>query len=125
LLEKKFGKDTLESLRNRFEKLEFFVVAFPALLPPGTPYKPILLAAGVFGMHIVPFLLAVFVGRLARFTILSVLILKFGPQIVTVLQAAFLRHKGIIAAFTILVIFAVAYYFVRGRGKSNRQTVKG
>jgi membrane protein DedA with SNARE-associated domain len=38
------------------------------------------------------FLLAIFVGRLVRFLILSLLVLKFGPQVVALTSASAAKH---------------------------------
>lgn len=82
LLARRFGEEKLEFFRNKFEKLEFVVIALPAAIPiPGTPYKPIQLAAGVFGMHIGLFMAAVFAGRIVRFSILAVAVI-FGRGLV-------------------------------------------
>ena len=54
----------------------------PAMLPPPTPFKAVVLAAAAFEMSFPRFLLAIFAGRFMRFLILGVLTLKFGPTVV-------------------------------------------
>lgn len=51
----------------------------PSMLPPPTPWKAFVFAAGVFEMRVPAFLLSVFVGRMVRWLILSALVLKLGP----------------------------------------------
>jgi membrane protein YqaA with SNARE-associated domain len=83
LLEKRIPKRQLERIRRAFERHEFLALMVPAMLPPPTPFKFFVLTAGGLKMRLNHFLLAVFSGRLIRFTILSVLTIFFGPQIVT------------------------------------------
>ncbi len=79
LLVKRIGRARFEKIHARFEKSEFLTLALPAMLPPPTPFKLFVLAAGVAEMSVWRFLLGVFAGRMARFLILSFLTLKFGP----------------------------------------------
>ena len=83
LLEKRIPKQKLQSIRRAFERHEFLALMVPAMLPPPTPFKFFVLTAGGLKMRVDHFLLAIFSGRLLRFTILSVLTIFFGPQIVT------------------------------------------
>ena len=65
---------------------------FPAMIPPPFPFKLFVLAASVFEMNFWHFLLAIFAGRMVRFLILSVLVLKFGPQVVALASALVAKH---------------------------------
>ncbi|HVC48296.1 MAG TPA: VTT domain-containing protein [Terracidiphilus sp.] len=76
---KHINRQRLEQLRDRFERQEFLAVAIPSMLPPPTPWKLFVFAAGVFEMRVAPYLLAVFVGRMIRWITLSLLVLKLGP----------------------------------------------
>lgn len=91
LLEKRMPKAKFEKIKKSFEDHEFLALMFPAMLPPPTPYKLIVLSAAAFEMDWHKFLFAIFVGRVARFLILSVLVMAFGPQIVSV-TATLLKH---------------------------------
>ena len=57
----------------------------PSMMPPPTPWKAFVFAAGVFEMRVMPFVLAVFAGRLIRWLVLSLLVLKLGPSAVTLM----------------------------------------
>ncbi len=92
LIEKRVGKARLERLRDRFERQEFFALMVPSMLPPPTPFKLFLLAAGAFKMYIRDFLLAIFLGRVIRFSILAVLTIRFGPQVVGAMAMMVERH---------------------------------
>jgi membrane protein YqaA with SNARE-associated domain len=89
---KRIDRKRLEELRDRHERGEFFFIMIPCMLPPGTPMKLIILAAGVFEMRVPLFLGAMFVGRMLRFLILSFLVVRFGPDIVHIFGNLMKEH---------------------------------
>ena len=82
LLRKRVSPERFQKIHASFEKHEFLALMFPAMLPPPTPFKAVVLAAAVFEMSLGRFLLAIFGGRFFRFLILGFLTLRFGPQVV-------------------------------------------
>src|SRR5262249_53273089 len=92
LLLKRIDRHKLERLRDRFESQEFWALAIPAILPPPTPFKLLVLSAGVFEMRVPLFLLAVFLGRLVRFLTIGFLTVRYGPQIVAVAMRLMREH---------------------------------
>jgi uncharacterized membrane protein YdjX (TVP38/TMEM64 family) len=88
----------------------------PSMLPPPTPWKAFVFAAGVFEMRVIPFMLAVFVGRMVRWILLSLLVLKLGPGAVEVVA-----HHGKWLALAVLVLglggFAWWWWRKRKSGK--------
>jgi membrane protein YqaA with SNARE-associated domain len=76
---KRVNRERFEQLRTRFERQEFLAVTIPSMLPPPTPWKVFVFAAGVFEMRVLPFMLAVLTGRLIRWLVLALLVLKLGP----------------------------------------------
>jgi membrane protein YqaA with SNARE-associated domain len=76
---KRINRARFDRLRVRFERQEFLAVMIPSMLPPPAPWKMFVFAAGVFEMRVVPFMLAVTAGRMVRWLVLSVLVLKLGP----------------------------------------------
>ena len=80
-----------ERMRARFESQEFLAMMIPSMLPPPTPWKAFVFAAGVFEMRAAPFMLAVFCGRMIRWLALSLLVLKLGPGAV-----GLVAHHGLI-----------------------------
>lgn len=118
LLEKRVGKARLEQIRDRFEKQEFLALMIPSMMPPPFPFKVFVLAAAVFEMKFRDFLLAIFLGRVARFMILSVLVLTFGPEIITLAGRLLSQHPEL----TIIVLAAMAIIGLlwwRGRGRKE------
>lgn len=91
-----------ERLRLRFERQEFLAVMIPSMMPPPTPWKIFVFAAGVFEMRVLPYMLAVFCGRLVRWLLLALLVLKLGPSAVDVVA-----HHAL-TAFVVVFTVAVA-----------------
>jgi membrane protein YqaA with SNARE-associated domain len=83
---KHVNRKRYERMRARFERQEFLAMMIPSMLPPPTPWKAFVFAAGVFEMRTLPFMLSVFCGRMLRWLILSLLVLKLGPGAVELVQ---------------------------------------
>ena len=98
---KRVNKERYERMRARFERQEFLAMMIPSMLPPPTPWKAFVFAAGVFEMRIVPFMLAVFAGRMVRWLVLSLLVLKLGPGAVEVVAHHGLAVIGVVGALAV------------------------
>jgi membrane protein YqaA with SNARE-associated domain len=101
---KRVDRARFERLRLRFQRQEFLAVLIPSMMPPPTPWKVFVFAAGVFEMRVVDFLLAVVVGRLLRWMALSLLVLKLGPGAVDLVA-----HHATVAVLVIGVLAAIAF----------------
>lgn len=110
LLRKRVSAARFAKLHATFEKHPFWSLMFPAMLPPPTPFKVFALAAAVAEMSITHFLLAIFLGRLVRFLLLALLVLRFGPGVVHMVRIFFSHHFHwvLIAAVVALVAVLVA-----------------
>jgi membrane protein YqaA with SNARE-associated domain len=105
LLRKRLSPERFEKIHESFDHHEFWALMFPAMLPPPTPFKIVVLAAAAFEMNFAHFLLAIFAGRFVRFLIEALLTLWFGPGIVTVTGSLFAHHFGwILLAAAVLVL---------------------
>jgi membrane protein YqaA with SNARE-associated domain len=98
---KHVNRERYERMRTRFERQEFLAMLIPSMLPPPTPWKAFVFAAGVFEMRIIPFMLAVFCGRMVRWLVLSLLVLKLGPGAVEVVAHHGLAVMGIVGALAV------------------------
>lgn len=98
LLRKRLSPERFEKIHASFDKHEFWAVMFPAMLPPPTPFKAVVLAAAAFEMNFGHFLLAIFAGRFVRFLIEALLTLWFGPGIVAMTGNLFSQHFVFILA---------------------------
>jgi uncharacterized membrane protein YdjX (TVP38/TMEM64 family) len=99
-------------MRARFERQEFLAMMIPSMLPPPTPWKAFVFAAGVFEMRVAPFMLAVFCGRTVRWLVLSLLVLKLGPGAVQVVAHHSLVLVALIGA---LAALGFAWWWMRRR----------
>jgi membrane protein YqaA with SNARE-associated domain len=109
---KRVNRERFESMRARFEKQEFLAVLVPSMMPPPTPWKAFIFAAGVFEMRVMPFLLAVFLGRLVRWGVLSLLVLKLGPSAVSLIGDMVKDHLSVFLGVLVLIFLAIGVWAV-------------
>src|ERR1700722_5826272 len=118
---KRVNRERFEQMRTRFERQEFLAVLVPSMMPPPTPWKAFVFAAGVFDMRIMPFMLAVFVGRLIRWLILSLLVLKLGPSAVSMTGDLVRDHLGAFLTVLVLIFAGIGLWAVLKRRKNGSQ----
>jgi membrane protein YqaA with SNARE-associated domain len=127
-LMKRIDRARYEQLRDRFEKQEFLAMTIPSILPPPTPWKLFVIAAGVFEMKMMPFMLSVFVGRVIRYVITAVLTIAYGPEIVNIVARLATRHRIALSAGVIAVVALLVYWLWRTmwkrRGKHDGSGVE-
>jgi len=107
---KRVNRARYDQLRDRFQRQEFLAVMIPSMMPPPAPWKVFVFAAGVFEMKVVPFLLSVLTGRLVRWIVLSILVMKLGPGAVDLVA----RHA--VTAVLVVGVLAVggfAWWWMR------------
>ena len=106
LLVKRIGEARFNKIKAAFERHEFLALMVPSMLPPPTPFKLFVLSAGVAEMRFTHFLGAIFAGRFLRFCILSILVIRFGPEIVGLFGNVVHNHArlaiAIVAAATLI-----------------------
>ncbi|MGI4830192.1 MAG: YqaA family protein, partial [Janthinobacterium lividum] len=120
---KRINRERYERMRDRFERQEFFAICIPAMLPPPMPLKLFEFAAGVFEMKPLPFVLAIFCGKLTQFLVCSLLTIYFGTALVHSVRHTMHQHAGGVISialfgFLLLVIYVVRRMFDRRRGVS-------
>jgi membrane protein YqaA with SNARE-associated domain len=115
---KRVNRDHYERMKLRFEKQEFLAMAIPSALPPPTPWKAFVFAAGVFEMRVVPFMLAVFTGRLIRWLALSILVIKLGPDALQIVEHHALRVLIIVGS---LAVIGFTIWWIRKRRSGEIQ----
>ena len=122
LLRKRLPPERFEKIHASFDRHEFWALMFPAMLPPPTPFKAVVLAAAAFEMNFGHFLLAIFAGRFLRFLIEALLTLWFGPEIVSMAGRLISRHFALIllAAGAILAAVLIWQMAKRRRNVANK-----
>jgi membrane protein YqaA with SNARE-associated domain len=115
---KRVNRVRYEQLKDRFEKQEFLAVMIPSMLPPPTPWKLFVFAAGVFEMNLLPYMTAVFAGRTVRWLVLALLVMKLGPG-----AASLVARHGILALAVVgcLAIAGFAWWWQRKRRSGELQ----
>jgi len=123
VLRKRISEERFQKIHQSFDQHEFWALMFPGMLPPPMPFKIFVLGAAVFEMRFTHFLAAIFLGRFVRFSVLSVLVLWFGPQIVQVLGSLFKQH--LYPALGVIAAAAVIFWLVlHSRKKAADQNVQ-
>ena len=107
---KRVNRERFEKIRTSFERQEFLAMMIPSMLPPPTPWKAFVFAAGVFEMRVIPFMAAVFAGRMVRWLTLSLLVLKLGPGAVGVVKAHALPLVAVVGG---LAAVGFAWWWMR------------
>jgi membrane protein YqaA with SNARE-associated domain len=100
-------------IRRWIERNGFVTLAIAALLPPPTPFKLFVLAAGVFGMPFRAFLAAMCAARALRFFGEGYLAVRYGAQATRFL----VEHSVTFAISTVasvLVFYWIAKILMRG-----------
>jgi membrane protein YqaA with SNARE-associated domain len=102
-----------ERIRQWVERNAFASVAIPAILPPPMPFKPFILAAGVFQVRWRTFVLALVTGRGLRYFLEGILAIRYGQEAINLLMA----HKlgfTLGAALAIVLTLLASRWIFRG-----------
>ena len=101
-----------DRIENALGRYDLIAVMVPAILPPPFPFKPFVLAAGVFKLTIWRFITAVFIGRAVRFLIEGWLAIKFGED-----AAVIIKQNGwiVLTAVALVAVFFLGVSFLRAR----------
>lgn len=117
VLRRKASPERIERIRRWYERNEFLTVAIPAVMPPPTPFKIFVLAAGAFQVRLKYFVAALALGRGVRYFFWGFLAVHYGERAVTFLRSNYLQVSAI-AVGVILLGFLILRLVERFR---NRQ----
>jgi membrane protein YqaA with SNARE-associated domain len=110
LLHSRVSKARAARMEAWFERHEFLALMLPAILPPPMPFKLFMLAAAGFQMHLAKYLMAIFAGRVLRFSILAVLVIRFGPGVIAVFGRLVHDHPALAIAIAAVLLTAIVLY---------------
>lgn len=105
-------KDKLDRARRMVDRNATWAVFLSVALPPPIPTKPVILAAGAFRAPALPFVLAVFAGRMVRYSALAYLGSRFGEDAARVIKA---RYPWLAIILIVLVLVALVARRIRRR----------
>jgi membrane protein YqaA with SNARE-associated domain len=120
-LNDRLSKRNVKKVVRVFERWGFGAIAVPALLPPPMPMVPFVIAAGALQYSPRKFLVAMSLGRLARYCILAYLGAAYGRKIFAVVLA----HGEVALMVTVGVCVAVTIILVVLRFKRKREALAG
>jgi len=118
LLRKRISPERFEKFHQAFDRHPFWSLMFPAMLPPPTPFKLIVLTAAASEMHFGHFLLAIFFGRCVRFLMLSLLTIRFGPGFIDIAGQVLQKHWALVLG---LIAVALAGWLLMLRKRAANQ----
>lgn len=110
---KRINRERFEQLRHKFEKQEILAMAIPSMMPPPTPWKIFAFTAGVFEMRIPLYMLSIIAGRIVRWSVLSLLVLKLGPGAVDIV--AHHSRTALIVLAVLVALGLIAWWMKRKR----------
>jgi membrane protein YqaA with SNARE-associated domain len=120
-LNDRLSKRNVKKVVRVFERWGFGAIAVPALLPPPMPMVPFVIAAGALQYSPRKFLVAMSLGRLARYCILAYLGAVYGRKIFAVVLA----HGEVALMVTVGVCVAATIILVVLRFKRKREALAG
>lgn len=94
--------DKFEHVEKMYEQYGSIAVIIAGFTP--VPYKIFTIASGILNMNLWKFILASFVGRGARFFLVSIVLMLFGPWIKQYLELI------VIAVTIVIILFFVVLY---------------
>ena len=98
--------DRAQAIRNWVVKNGFGGMLIAALLPPPTPFKVFVVAAGVFEVPLASFASAIALARMARYFGIGYLAIRYGREAMPYL----LQHKSTVTLF--LILFGLVSYLL-------------
>jgi membrane protein YqaA with SNARE-associated domain len=117
-LRKRVKAETVDRTLARFQRFGLLAIAVPAILPPPTPFKLVILTAGVAQVRPLEFIFAVALGRGVRFFGKGLLAVMYGEAALEYLS----RNAGTVYLTLAAVIgLGLVIYFARRRRPAEGQ----
>jgi len=118
LVRARFTGEKTERAMASLQRHGLMAVLIPSLLPPPAPFKLFVLLAGVVGIRAAPFAIAIAIGRLARYTALAVLAVRYGSRATTYIQ-----EHGAAASLIVAAALAAGFaaYLIAGAARRRNR----
>jgi membrane protein YqaA with SNARE-associated domain len=107
LVRSRFGADRLVRATVLFQRWGLLSILVPSLLPPPAPFKIFMLLAGVVGVPVWQFVVALLIGRGARFLALGILAARYGREAIEFLHTH--QRSAALVTIGLLVLGAVVW----------------
>jgi uncharacterized membrane protein YdjX (TVP38/TMEM64 family) len=114
-LERFFSEKKIEKFKKKIENKAGMSVFVATILPPPFPFTPVIMTASALQCSRRTMFIAVFVGRLLRFTIEALLALYFGRKLLAFLRSDVVTYTiyGLIALGAVLSTLSVITWLRR------------
>jgi len=106
LVRKRFGQGNVESAMRTVQRHGMMAVLIPSILPPPAPFKIFILLAGVAGVAVWRFVVALLIGRGARYVALGFLAIAYGDSAIS-----YMREHGAGVSLAVVVFLVVPFGF--------------
>jgi membrane protein YqaA with SNARE-associated domain len=93
-----------ERVLRMIERNTSWAIFMSVAMPPPFPTKPVILSAGVFRAPLPTFVLAVFTGRLLRFSALAWLGARFGDRAAQLIRARYPLILGLLLGIVVIIL---------------------
>ena len=117
LIRRRFHADRVDRALGVIQRNGVLAVLIPSLLPPPAPFKIFVLLAGVAGIPISRFVLAIGIGRGIRYFGEGLLAIRYGDQAIAYLEN---NIKTVSLALVGLVVLGVVGYIVWTKARARK-----
>jgi membrane protein YqaA with SNARE-associated domain len=105
LVRKRFAGGHVASATASFQRHGIMAVLIPSILPPPAPFKLFVLLAGVAGIGVRQFVIAIAIGRGARYLLLGLLAVEYGDR-----TLAYIHDHATSASLAAVGILALGFF---------------
>lgn len=119
LVRSRFNSGSVDRALGTIQRYGVLAVLIPCLLPPPAPFKIFILLAGVAGISIGRFAVAIAIGRTIRYFAEGVLAVRYGDQAIEYVHA---NGRTVSLALVGVILAGLAGYVVwtKARNRSSR-----
>jgi membrane protein YqaA with SNARE-associated domain len=117
LFHRKAGKHA-HAIRHWVEQNGFIGILIAALLPPPTPFKIFVFAAGVFEVPLLSYTTAISIARLMRYFVVGYLAIRYGREALPYIKQHWLQAI-LLGLLAVIVSYALSRLLLKRRAPSG------